>query len=190
MHKTLSEAINIQVPYNFERFFHFLTGQRDPATVRQWMSVMEQTQRLTLPATALSKLQGFMASQAIDDEAMKTAMKNAWQEHEYLMDPHTAVAVAAAQRHYGLAATTSTFSPGAQEVPCVVLSTAHAAKFEEAVKETLGPSFWDHEMRLPEAAQAVMAAKESPSTGCFRQGEDWEQRLRALLDAPVMKAAL
>jgi len=67
MHQTLSEAINIQVPYNFERFFHFLSGQ-EPKTVRAWMSTMEKTEKLTLEDEVHAALADGMASNSVHDE--------------------------------------------------------------------------------------------------------------------------
>merc|ERR1719160_1645638 len=62
MVKTLSEAINIQVPYNFERILYYLSGE-DTAIVREWMSIMDSAGKLTLPQKWLSKLQDTYSSQ-------------------------------------------------------------------------------------------------------------------------------
>eukprot|EP00434_Breviolum_minutum_P042884 symbB.v1.2.038190.t1/scaffold5866.1/size22960/1 len=42
MFKTLSDAINIQVPYNMERIFYYLTGG-DSQVVKSWMTTMDST---------------------------------------------------------------------------------------------------------------------------------------------------
>ncbi len=58
---------------------------------------------------------------------MQAAIRAAWREAGDLVDPHTAVALAVADRDA---------ADGA--VPNVVLSTAHAAKFPDAVEAACG----------------------------------------------------
>lgn len=105
-------------------------------------------------------------------------MRAAWGSYRYLTDPHTAVAMATAQRHFQLDPQRFTFPKGAQEAPVIVLATAHAAKFEEAVKEppcrwlralhldcwqaTHGAAFWDEDMTLPQSAKDVMVVTVLP----------------------------
>jgi len=180
MHKTLSEAINIQVPYNFERFFYYLAGE-DSSQVCSWMHAMEEKQELTFSPELRAKLAQGLASQAILDDTMLDAMRGAMAHHRYLVDPHTAVAIAAAQQWFRLDKEQLTFTAATQTAPVVVLSTAHAAKFEEAVRAGLGDHFWDKEMELPASAQAVMAAGETP-IDCFQKGEDWTAKLRELIE--------
>ena len=71
-------------------------------------------------------------------------MRSSWNSYKYLVDPHTAVAMATAQRTFNLSRDTFKFPKGnPQQAPIIVLSTAHAAKFEESVKAALGDAFWD-----------------------------------------------
>ena len=71
---------------------------------------------------------------------------------------------------------------GEQKTPVVILSTAHAAKFENAMRKGLGDEFWEQEMVMPESAQAVLQKAEI-KPGCFREGEDWTQKLRELIES-------
>lgn len=61
-----------------------------------------------------------------DDTAIVDTMRTAWTRDHYLIDPNTAVAYGAADRH---------LQPG---VPTIVLATAHAAKLKRTVEQVLG----------------------------------------------------
>ena len=70
-------------------------------------------------------------AQRVDtDETIKT-IRETWERFGYLVDPHTAVGVAAAAR---------TQSEG----PVVCLATAHPAKFPNAVNQAIGKSLASH----------------------------------------------
>jgi threonine synthase len=123
---TSSPSMDIEVSSNFERLVFELTGG-DAGEVRRLMAGLGQAGAYTLPASALERLRaGFGAGRA--DEAETAAMiARVLGEQGLLIDPHTAVAlhVARAVRQEG-------------EGPMVVLSTAHPAKFPDAVEAATG----------------------------------------------------
>ena len=95
-------------PYNFERLLYYLSGE-DNTLVAKWMSKMEDTTKLDLDELWHNKLkQDFMSARITDDEMCAT-MRKVYDELKYCIDPHTAVAVAAAGKlgydlyddHYG-----------------------------------------------------------------------------------------
>src|SRR4029077_17379144 len=88
-----------------------------------------QSRRFTVPASALKAMRAtFTADKASEQESAATI--RAWmREAGYCADPHTAVGLAVAEKE--------TRDPS---VPMVVLSTAHPAKFPEAVKAACGVS--------------------------------------------------
>lgn len=92
MKQTLSEAINIQVPYNFERVLYFLTD-RDDVLIQNLMTKMDSTGKIDLGNDLLKKLQAEFASARITDGEMCSAMVNAKEKLGYFIDPHTAVAL-------------------------------------------------------------------------------------------------
>ena len=75
---------------------------------------------------------------SIDEATVRATIRETWTGAGVLIDPHTAVGVAAARRH-----------PAPPGSPQVVLSTAHPAKFPDAVEEATGE---------PAAAHARAAA--------------------------------
>jgi threonine synthase len=123
---TASPSMDIQVSSNFERLLFDAYG-RDPAPVRALMASLAQSRSFTIAAPALAEIRArFTADRADEDETAAT-IRAAQREAGYLMDPHTAVAVAVAEKE-----------PRDPTVPMVVLSTAHPAKFPDAVKAASG----------------------------------------------------
>ena len=174
--RTMSEAINIQVPYNFERILYFLFD-RDSPKLKAWMEQgVEREGKADVPPAQLSRLRDMIQCARVEDKDMLDVIRSSWDQHRYLVDPHTAVILAAHRQLVGL--------PGQSSPPCVLLSTAHACKFEEALRESLGDKFWDTEMPsfMPPSAAALYTLPERPAPA-FRQGEDWTQRLQELVEA-------
>ena len=73
----------------------------------------------------LQKVQTTFISQKTTEDETQACIKNVYEQYEYLLDPHSAVAMAAALAHEELN-------------PQVVLATAHPAKFPDAVKQASG----------------------------------------------------
>lgn len=97
MHKTLSEAINIQLPYNFERILYYLTKE-NATLVNGWMKSVEETNRVELPTEYFHKLQHEFRSERITDDEVCNMIRSVLQRYNYYIDPHTAVAFCAAQK--------------------------------------------------------------------------------------------
>jgi threonine synthase len=123
---TTSPSMDIQVSSNFERLLFEANG-RNPAPVRAAMASLAQSRRFTVPAHALGEMRAsFTADRASEDETAAT-IRTTLRESAYLLDPHTAVAMAVAEKE-----------TRAPSVPMVVLSTAHPAKFPDAVEAACG----------------------------------------------------
>jgi threonine synthase len=194
--RTLSEAINIQVPYNFERLLHFASG--DPAVVRSAMEQMASTGKLSVSPVLHATLQARYSSAVVTDSEMLSTMREARARYGYVADPHCAIALAGAQKiGLGFDSDPHSATRGAA-VAVVVLATAHPCKFEEAVRVGLGDQFWDHEMVLPSTAAALHTLPEVGGLAAGRlfvagatdsvgvpldaaPGGKWEHRLRGLI---------
>jgi threonine synthase len=123
---TTSPSMDIQVSSNFERLLFEANG-RNAAPVRAAMASLAQSRRFTVSADALGEMRArFTAERASEDETAAT-IRTTLRESAYLLDPHTAVAMAVAEKE--------TRDPA---VPMVVLSTAHPAKFPDAVEAACG----------------------------------------------------
>lgn len=123
---TTSPSMDIQVSSNFERLLFDAVG-RDPAAVRAAMASLGQSGAFTLPPAALNAIRGeFDAGRADEDEVAQT-IRRVLEASGYLLDTHTAVAYAVAEK-----------AERDPSVPQVVLSTAHPAKFPDAVEAASG----------------------------------------------------
>jgi hypothetical protein len=118
--------MDIQVSSNFERLL-FEACKRDAATVRRLMDSLKQSGRFVLPDAMLAAIREDFDAGRADETETAAAIRAAWREAGDLVDPHTAVALAVSDRD-------STDS----HVPNIVLSTAHAAKFPDAVQAACG----------------------------------------------------
>jgi threonine synthase len=118
--------MDIQVSSNFERLLFEATG-RDAATVRGLMASLAQSGRFSMPDAALAAIRADFDAGRADEAETSAAIRTAWRELGALIDPHTAVAIAVAEHE-----------PGDLSVPNIVLSTAHAAKFPDAVEKACG----------------------------------------------------
>lgn len=122
---TSSPSMDIQISSNFERYIFEASG-RDAGFVRGAMGSLGQGRRFEMHAL-LAKLRAeFEAAQASEAE-VAAVIRRVKAEAEYEMDPHTAC---------GLVALEKRVPEG--ETPRVVLSTAHPAKFPDAMQEITG----------------------------------------------------
>jgi threonine synthase len=129
VHATQSPSMDIQVSSNFERLLFDAVG-RDPAAIRALMAHLDQSGAFEIPAPALAKIRQTFAAASASEEDTQAEIARAWNESDYLLDPHTAVAVHVARK--ALAQNPRT--------PMVALGTAHPAKFPDAVRNATGVS--------------------------------------------------
>ncbi|RTL52575.1 MAG: threonine synthase [Bradyrhizobiaceae bacterium] len=123
---TQSPSMDIQVSSNFERLL-FEASNRDSTLVRSLMASLSQSGRFVLPDALLAAIRADFDAGRADETECVCAIRAAWREAGDLIDPHTAVALAVAER-----------DNADSKVPDVVLSTAHAAKFPDAVEAACG----------------------------------------------------
>jgi threonine synthase len=121
---TLSPAMDIQSASNFERLYFEAVKRNGTETARAF-EAFAKAGVIDIPPGALSAMQATFTGVAVgEDETVKTIVSTLNETGE-LIDPHTAVAVAALS-HVKL------------DGPTVVLSTAHPAKFPEDVAKASG----------------------------------------------------
>jgi threonine synthase len=123
---TTSPSMDIQISSNFERYLFEASG-RDPALIRQRMQALGKTRRFALGPLKDVFGSDFAAS-AASEEDVANAIRRLRAECGYLADPHTACGLVAAERALG----------GSDGIPQVVLSTAHPAKFPDAIAAITG----------------------------------------------------
>ncbi|KAJ3882261.1 tryptophan synthase beta subunit-like PLP-dependent enzyme [Lentinula edodes] len=138
--ETLSPAMDILVSSNFERLLWYLAYENVPEDesdrrgkageiVAGWMNQMKSDGKVEVPASVLETARQDFCAERVSDEQILTSIQSHFSGiPSYVVDPHTAVGLFAAERmaqHNG------------PSVVQVILSTAHPAKFSEAVSTAL-----------------------------------------------------
>lgn len=121
---TATPSMDIQVSSNFERLLFDLHG-RDGAATAAAMQGFEVSSQMRLSDAQRRQASAHFTPFRADADAMMGALRWAWESSGELIDPHTAV---------GLAAARSVPVGG----PMVTLATAHPAKFPDAVERSTG----------------------------------------------------
>lgn len=124
---TQSPSMDIQISSNFERLLFEAYG-RDAAAVRRLMETLQQSGGFSLDPEPLAAIRRDFDAIRIDEGETTQEIARVYRETGRLIDPHTAVGVGAGRRK--LAADAAT--------PMIVLSTAHPAKFPDAVFRATG----------------------------------------------------
>jgi threonine synthase len=122
---TQSPAMDIQVASNFERLYFEAVG-RDAAETKRAFEAFAATGALDIPSQAFEGIKALFSGVSVDEATTSATLRSAYEAFGEPVDPHTAVALSAPRP--AIAAGT----------PLVVLSTAHAAKFPEAVEPATG----------------------------------------------------
>ncbi|KAL4251004.1 threonine synthase family protein [Abortiporus biennis] len=163
--ETLSPAMDILVSSNFERLLWYLAyenthGENDNEkrkkageTVDSWMKKVKNDGRVEVPVSVVeSARRDFVAERVSDSQTLDTIRSYFNAEPSYIADPHTAVGLTAAN------IVSSTNPPSTVQI---VLSTAHPAKFSEAVTRALsGSTNFDFERDvLPEEFKGLLEKK-------------------------------
>lgn len=131
---TLSPSMDIQVSSNFERFL-FEMNHRDGTATAAQMARFRATGVLSVTPTQFGDwVRPVFRGHRSDDAATLDVIASVFRHTGTLVDPHTAV---------GIAATAACAAP---DEPVVTLATAHPAKFADAVERATGvrPSLPEH----------------------------------------------
>ncbi|MDA0304949.1 MAG: threonine synthase [Proteobacteria bacterium] len=126
VHPTISPSMDIQISSNFERLLFDLVG-RDGAIVTDIMNTFSDTGRFSINAKSLEVAQALFYGARFDDDETRQTILDVFEASGELIDPHTAVGIAAARAQRR-----------DQSVPMVALATAHPAKFPDAVFAATG----------------------------------------------------
>ncbi|MGB3624810.1 MAG: threonine synthase [Henriciella sp.] len=140
---TPSPAMDISVPSNFERLAFEVSG-RDAELVRGIYDQFAQSGDVTLPQRISGPLNcSGLSSRSVSNEETLAEMTKVLEETGWSICPHSAVGTFVARNIPQSDALT------------VVLSTAHAAKFPETVKEATG-----RDAPLPDRVAGLLDRKE------------------------------
>jgi len=140
--ESLSPAMDIQLPSNFERLLFEATGRDGPGVARAYSDLSRQGQGDLPKGLAEWFLTNGLSAERVSDQQTLEEMRRTLAETGWIVCPHTAVGLAAARR-------------ASADGPIVSLATAHAAKFPETVRLALGRA-----VDLPERATSFLERPE------------------------------
>jgi len=123
---TISPSMDIQVSSNFERLLYNLYDG-DGSAVRCLMDNLAQSGSFSLDAAQLDEARQIFDALQVSEDDTKATISMVYEQSGLLIDPHTAVGVMAAQ-----------VKKADPAIPMVMLSTAHPAKFPDAVEAVTG----------------------------------------------------
>jgi threonine synthase len=123
---TDSPSMDIQISSNFERLLFEASG-RDSGFVTRAMGDLRKEGGFTIPGAILASIKERFSAYRVSREEAASAMKELHRGTGMIIDPHTAVGLAAASRERKRTGG-----------PMVVLATAHPAKFPRAVERAIG----------------------------------------------------
>lgn len=126
VHPTLSPSMDIQVSSNLERLLFEIHG-RDGLAIAELMARFRSEGTVSVEAGRLELLADHWSAGRVDDTRTAATISRLHEEQGVLIDPHTAVGLAAALE-----------VRADHSVPMVVLGTAHPAKFPAAVEQASG----------------------------------------------------
>lgn len=120
---TPSPSMDILVSSNLERQLFELTG-RDASAIAGWMADLKEKRCFSVDEQTRTKVQELFSAASVSNEECLQTIKEVFEAHQYLIDPHTAVAIKAAEQLRG-------------DAPVLIASTAHWAKFGNNVYRAL-----------------------------------------------------
>lgn len=118
---TLSPSMDIMISSNFERML-FDLYDHDGAAIAALMEDFRHSP-ISIESHRFARARKIFDSDAVDDARTCETIAHAFNQTGYLLDPHTAIGVAAARK-----------TRRSMSSPMVTLATAHPAKFPEAIK--------------------------------------------------------
>ncbi|WP_262296189.1 threonine synthase [Microvirga sesbaniae] len=124
---TTSPSMDIQISSNFERLLFEAYG-RDGGAIRRLMASLAQSRAFMIEAEPLARIREEFSARAVNEDSVMAEMAGTYRATGYVLDPHSAVGTRAARALLEQA-------PG---TPVVALSTAHPAKFPDAVERATG----------------------------------------------------
>ncbi len=127
--ETSSSAIDILIPFNFWRYLYF-SIDGDTERIKKWMDEFKTTGNVVFDQeTHDTYSHGFLSNSASDTETLNV-IKEIFTTEGYLLDPHGAVSVRAAD----------VLREGIGNEKLICLATAHPSKFPEVIKKALNTS--------------------------------------------------
>ena len=138
--ETNTPSMDIQIASNFERLLFDVKDCNSEVTKDLMSKIKNNTYKIDIED--LGKIQKNFISEMLDENETIEIIKKINDEHQTVVDPHTAVGIGAVKK-LGI------------EKNCVVLSTAHPCKFPKAIEDAISKT-----ENLPNSLKYVNERKE------------------------------
>ena len=138
--ETNTPSMDIQIASNFERLLYDVKDCNSEVTKDLMSKIKNNTYKID--TEDLGKIQKNFISEMLDENETIEMIKKINDEHQTVIDPHTAVGIGAVKK-LGI------------EKNCVVLSTAHPCKFPKAIEDAISKT-----ENLPNSLKYVNERKE------------------------------
>ncbi|MBQ9598676.1 MAG: threonine synthase, partial [Clostridia bacterium] len=122
-HTTISPSMDILISSNLERFLYDLTGN-DDKVISEWMSKLNTEGVYEVSSDVKAKIQSLFAAGCCDDAETMATIKQTAADYDYVVDTHTAVAVAVYNNYV---------KETGDKTKTVIASTASPFKFNQSV---------------------------------------------------------
>lgn len=154
-HTTVSPSMDILISSNLERLLYFAAGAQRCAA---YMKALASEGKYTVDADVFEIIRRDFDGDYCSEEACLDRIASTFANYHYLLDPHTAVALTAAERYLC----------GNESDHMLVVSTASPYKFTPAVAKALGlPATEDEEACMSSVAAATDTTPLAPLTAVF-----------------------
>jgi len=154
---TISPAMDILVPYNWERILYYISGGNSQA-VSKCVQDFDTKQHSQMPHEWHALMRKTISAASISQKSVRNTIKLFYETQKYILDPHTAIAVSAVWP----------LVKSNDKTCYVCLSTASPAKFGETIQSTINI--------LPQTSNFKGSYFKE-----MKRGEDWEKILRDVI---------
>ena len=138
--ETNTPSMDIQIASNFERLLYDIKQCNSDLTKDIMSKIKNNTYKID--SLDLNEIKKNFTSEMLDENETIEMINSIHEEHQLVVDPHTAVGIGAAKK-LGL------------EKNCVVLSTAHPCKFPKAIEDAISKN-----EKLPDSFKYVYDKEE------------------------------
>ncbi len=175
---TISPSMDILISSNLERLIYDMSGCDDQA-VRGWMDSLAATGRYEVSGEVKRQIQELFRAGYCDDLNTQATIKRVFDESNYLIDTHTAVAIDVYEQYK---------KESGGDVPTILASTASPFKFAPAVLGAIAPDkITEDEFEMLENLHEVSGA-EPPAS--LKGLKDKSQRFDDVRSRDEMRSAV
>ena len=142
-----SPSMDIQVSSNFERLLYEI-NDRDTNKVKQQMKDFKNTGNFEITKNQLININKLFSAHMISDDETIEIINKVYTDHNYILDPHSAIGYGAVQK----ALEHNIIS---KDVSVISLACAHPAKFPEIISKSINIM-----PKIPPHLEIIMNSKE------------------------------